>query len=170
MPLLERFVKREKVVASRADIDEATRFLEQASRNVFSELKLDGSKEEKSAALGAVAQDMVRQWRSDRALYERYGGPVIFQQGNPLEPVGAYRRFLEDAERTGALEIYHPEDCKAFYDYFTRDHGHWIVPKDLIDYEKPWWARTDDQKSKRPPPAARRAERPNEQKQTQATK
>ena len=79
--------------------------------------------------------------KSRRIEYERYGGPVIFQQGNPLEPVGAYRRFLQDVERGGAFEVYDPEDRKAFYDYFTRRHPG-VVPKELINYDKPWWHNT----------------------------
>jgi hypothetical protein len=88
---------------------------------------------------------MVVRWKSDRVLYQRYGGPVIFQQGNPLEPVGAYRHFLEDVERSGAFEVYEPEDRKAFYEYFKRKHQ-FVVPKELISYDKPWWMQTDKSK------------------------
>ncbi len=42
---------------------------------------------------------MVIKWKTDKALYEKYGGTVIFQQSNPFEPVGAYRKLIEDAEK-----------------------------------------------------------------------
>jgi hypothetical protein len=164
-PLLDRFVERETIAATPDEIEKARQFVDDAQRRLLPDLKPEGSPEQMADALREVGEELVIQWKCNRVLYKRYGGAVIFQQGNPLEPVGAYRRFLEDVERGGAFEIYHPEDRKAFYDYFTRDHGHWFVPKDLIDYEIPWWLQTDDQKSKWPRRAAD-AEKPNQQKAT----
>ena len=172
-PLLHRFVEREKIVATPDEIDQAADYIRKGyekfvAEGVLSEISNEDEEEAKRASR-LIAEDFVVQWKYCRALYERYGGPVIFQQGNPLEPVGAYRRFLEDAERTGALEIYHPEDRQAFYDYFTRDHGHWAVRKDMINYDKPWWARTEKEKSNSPRPSAQE-EKPNQQKATKPTK
>jgi hypothetical protein len=157
VPLLDRFVAREKIVATAQEIDQTTDYL----RRTYRKLVADGlvpaiaerDNDQANRDARTVAEDLAVQWKCCRALYSRYGGPVIFQQGNPLEPVGAYRRFLEDVERGGAFEVYDPEDRKAFYDYFTRDHGHWVVPKELINYDTPWWLQTDEEKSKWPRPA-----------------
>jgi len=167
-PLLERVVKRESITATEQEMHRAAKFLDDAQRRLLPDLKPEGSPEQMTAAFREVGQELVLQWKTDRALYQRYGGPVIFQQGNPLEPVGAYRRFLEDVERGGAFEIHDPDHRKAFYDYFTRRHPG-VVPKELINYDKPWWVRTEDQRSnglRR----AKQAERFNERKQTTQTK
>lgn len=86
-----------------------------------------------------VGAMFVRSWKIDRLLYKRYGGTVIFQQGNPREPVGAYRQLLEEAERAKVFEIYDPASRKAFWEYFIRESEREGVPRDKIDFEKPWW-------------------------------
>jgi heat shock protein HslJ len=54
------------------------------------------------------ARSIIEQWKVNRALYEQYGGRIIFQQLGP-EPLDAYREFLEEKRREGAFEINDPE-------------------------------------------------------------
>ena len=51
-----------------------------------------------------IAGSFIRQWKLNKALYEQYGGRIIFQQGGP-EPLDAYRRFLEDSRAPGDFTI-----------------------------------------------------------------
>jgi hypothetical protein len=81
---------------------------------------------------------MVKGWKLDRMLYNTYGGTVIFQQGNPLEPVGAYRKFLEEMEDAKVFEVYDADNRQKFWHYFVRQHP-FQVPPDKIDFDKPWW-------------------------------
>jgi hypothetical protein len=86
----------------------------------------------------SVGVHFVMSWRISRCLYERYGGEVIFQQGNPREPVGDYRRFLIEAAQAKVFEIYDNTDREAFWDYFRREHRG-VVPPEEINYKQPWW-------------------------------
>jgi hypothetical protein len=87
-----------------------------------------------------IYQPIVKNWKMSKALYEEYGGIVIFQQANPLEPVGAYRKLLEDHEKKGNFKIYDPELEKLFWQYYVREHP-FQVSQDKIDYSQPWWLK-----------------------------
>lgn len=80
----------------------------------------------------------VKGWKLDRALYKKYGGTVIFQQANPFEPVGAYRKFLEEMENAKVFEVFDSANRQKFWHYFVRQHPFQVPPKD-IDFDKPWW-------------------------------
>jgi len=71
----------------------------------------------------AMGQAFIRQWKINRALYQEYGGRVIFQQGGP-EPLDAYRRHLEKLRDNGVLVIRDPEVEAHFWRYFTTDSMH----------------------------------------------
>lgn len=90
------------------------------------------------SARKAVCRDLVKNWKICKALYDVYGGDVVFQQGNPLEPVGAYRSFLEDQVNRGSLEIYDSTLERLFWEYYVWDHRK-AVPAEKIDYSAPWW-------------------------------
>jgi hypothetical protein len=130
-PLLKRFAEQERLTVTDAEVTE----LETA-------LKLPppppGLSEADKAMLRQFPREMVLQWKVSKALYQRYGGEVIFQQANPMEPVGAMRRFLEEQEKAGAFQIYNADDRKRFFEYFVRQHP-MVVPKEKVNFDVPWW-------------------------------
>ncbi|SHN09357.1 hypothetical protein SAMN02787076_03274 [Rhizobacter sp. OV335] len=134
-PLLQRFAEQERLSVTDAEVAE----LETA-------LKLPpsppGLSESDKAMLRQLPREMVLQWKISKALYQRYGGEVIFQQANPMEPVGAMRRFLEEQEKAGAFEIYNAEDRKRFFEYFVRPQI-MVVPKERVNYDVPWWRKAN---------------------------
>ncbi len=81
----------------------------------------------------------VRNWKMSKALYEEYGGTVIFQQANPLEPVGAYRKLLEMHEAKGDFKIYDEQLKILFWAYYTQKHLE--IPPEEVDYSQPWWLK-----------------------------
>lgn len=83
---------------------------------------------------------MVKNWKIDRALYQTYGGTVIFQQANPMEPVGAYRKLLEMHAQRGELTIDDPQLHAKFWEYYLREHP-FQTPKDQVDFSVPWWKK-----------------------------
>jgi hypothetical protein len=85
-------------------------------------------------------RDVVKTYKISKYLYETYGGTVIFQQGNPHEPVGAYRKLLEEYQAQGNFKIYHPKYEKAFWAYYLRKHP-MVIPEDKVDFSKPWWEK-----------------------------
>jgi hypothetical protein len=88
----------------------------------------------------------VKSWKFDRALHAQYGGVVIFQQSNPVEPVGAYRKWLEEHEQAGHFQILDDEARVAFWEYFKRDWDREIcVVHDADPLAEPWWLnRTEE--------------------------
>jgi hypothetical protein len=77
---------------------------------------------EEQAGVDAMQRDMargiVRQWKINKALYDQYGGRIIYQQLGP-EPVDAYRRFLREREADGAFALPDQAIEQSFWRYFT---------------------------------------------------
>ncbi|MFM1987169.1 MAG: hypothetical protein RJA99_126 [Pseudomonadota bacterium] len=132
-PLLQRFADENGVKAEPAEVDDVVTWLGVPPVP-------GGASKEMQAEVRTLAERMVVRWKVNRALYRRYGGTVIFQQSDPLEPVGAMRRFLEEQEASGAFTIREADLRERFYRYFRREHR-FVVPPDQVDYERPWWRR-----------------------------
>ncbi len=74
-----------------------------------------------------VARSFIRRWKVNRALYQQYGGRVIFQQAGP-EPLDAYRTFLEEQQALGHFAIVDPGVTEKFWYYFVTDTLHDFYP------------------------------------------
>jgi hypothetical protein len=61
-----------------------------------------------------IYQPFVKNWKISKAPHGEYGGTVIFQQANPMEPVGAYRKLLKAHEAKGDLKIYDENSTSGF--------------------------------------------------------
>ena len=122
--LREDYYRKNRVVATQAEMNAFSRalFKQRVARGVNKML----------------AEQAVKGWKFDRALYKQYGGTVIFQQSNPFEPVGAYRKFLEEHERKGSLEILDAALRQSFWEYYTGE-PEMVVPPAEVNYETPWW-------------------------------
>ena len=133
--LRRRCMDRHKIVATPEEVQQFV-----AAMDRHSATDKDGPEKKKDEARGmeAIGEQFVKGWKLDRALYQKYGGTVIFQQGNPMEPVGAYRKFLEEMEQAKVFEIYDPDNRTKFWHYFVRKHPFQASPKD-INFDKPWW-------------------------------
>jgi hypothetical protein len=70
-----------------------------------------------------IGAAFIRQWKINQALYQQYGGRIIFQQGGP-EPLDAYRTFLEEAQARGDFAITDPGLEEAFWRYYRDDSIH----------------------------------------------
>jgi hypothetical protein len=123
-PLLREYARAHGITAS---VDE----INSVSRAVFGKRIARG-------AIRTIAEATVIQWKVSKSLYQQYGGTVIFQQSNPLEPVGAYQKFLEEQEQKKAFEIFNPQLRTAFWCYFTCEQS-MIVPPEEVNYDIPWW-------------------------------
>ena len=87
-----------------------------------------------------IAQQWVSRWKINQALYEKYGGRVIFQQAG-MEPLDAYRDFLKEQEQAGAFQIIDKQYEASFWRYFTTDSMHRFCSKEEGDaaMTTPWW-------------------------------
>jgi len=82
---------------------------------------------EETAQVDAMRREMgraiIRQWKINKALYEQYGGRIVYQQLGP-EPLDAYRTFLDKRQQAGDLQIGDPQMAVAFWRYFTDESIH----------------------------------------------
>jgi hypothetical protein len=86
---------------------------------------LPGSEEsaEDKAARDEIAAAFIRQWKINRALYQQYGGRIVFQQGGP-EPLDAYRKYLDESAARGDFRITNPDLDAGFWRYYRDDSIH----------------------------------------------
>lgn len=75
-----------------------------------------------------IADAFIRQWKINRALYQQYGGRIIFQQGGP-EPLDAYRWFLEERQARGDFRILNKDIELAFWRYYVTESIHSFYPR-----------------------------------------
>jgi hypothetical protein len=80
----------------------------------------------------------VERYKRNKCLYEEYGGTVIFQQSNPLEPVGAMRQYLLTLQEIGQLNIFDPQLKESFWRYYLQEQA-FEIPPDKVDFSLPWW-------------------------------
>nr|WP_269822344.1 SurA N-terminal domain-containing protein [Alteromonas sp. IB21] len=89
----------------------------------------------------AMAHGMAKSWKVSKALYEAYGGDVVFQQDNPLTPVGAYQQLFEQYREKGEFVIYDPVFKAAFWSSVKMKYAKTYDP-DNIDFSLPWWEKS----------------------------
>ena len=87
-----------------------------------------------------MAEQFVRAWKINQALYRKYGGRVIFQQAG-MEPLDAYRDFLKEQDRAGAFKIIDKQYEASFWRYFTTNSMHRFCSEKDGDaaMTTPWW-------------------------------
>ena len=87
-----------------------------------------------------VGRRFVRAWKINKALFDKYGGRIIFQQAGP-EPLDAYRTFFKEEEKRRSFQIHDPELKKVFWKYYVDEKMHVFSPTDQAKelMAKPWW-------------------------------
>jgi hypothetical protein len=96
------------------------------------------------AAREQIARAFILQWKINRALYRKFGGRIVFQQGGP-EPLDAYRRFLEQQQALGNFEVRNEAMREPFWSYYLDDRKHSFYPKGSFEeaqaFVTPPWQR-----------------------------
>ena len=86
----------------------------------------------------------VTNWKVSKALYEEYGGTVIWNQGNPQEPVGAYRALFREHEARGTVKILDAEYRQKVQQWLDTKDSSFVIAPEKVDYSIPWWRREPD--------------------------
>jgi heat shock protein HslJ len=124
--LFDRYAEEQGIAVTDAEIDA---FVQNMRRGMRAEglTAEDDLTPEVAAQAEQMRRDMgrsmIRQWKLNRALYQRYGGRIIYQQLGP-EPLDAYRRYLEERQAAGDFEIHDKSFEELFWRYFTDDAMH----------------------------------------------
>lgn len=138
--LMQRFTKDRTIAATLLEVEQYVTYMMKNTQKELSIVNRNGKIDK--AVMKAAFQDLGRravvQWKCSRDLYELYGGQVIFQQANPFEPVGAYRKFFEEMEERQCFEIFGVRERASFWEYYIREYTITVSP-DRINYDKPWW-------------------------------
>lgn len=124
--LFDQYARQQQIVVVPAEVDA---FVD-AMRRGMAEQGLTAESDltpEEAAEVEAMRREMgasmIRHWKINKALYEQYGGRIIYQQLGP-EPLDAYRRFLEERSQSGAFAILDPALAQHFWRYFTDETIH----------------------------------------------
>lgn len=155
--LRKRFVEHHQLTATEEEIDQYLQVITSGPDSILLEPGINLSKEDAENIKTASkivkefaktqegrehAKDAIVRWKTDKKLYEQYGGDVIFQQANPLEPVGAYKAFFEEMEKAKVFEIYGDEGRQRFWSDFEWKNSI-VYEKDEIDFSRPWWLQPE---------------------------
>ena len=133
--LLEDFTMQQKITISDSEVSTFIKATELDAETEKSFALPEDAKRE-------VAKESIRTWKLSKALYEKYGGTVIFQQANPVEPVGAYRMLILESETKGIFKVVDVGMRSAMWHYFMREDHPGQIPKDKVDYSEPWWMQS----------------------------
>ena len=93
-----------------------------------------------------MGKTKIRQWKINRALYQQYGGRIIFQQFGP-EPLDAYRQFLREQRKAEAFSIENPLFEDEFSRYFNDNSIHSFMQQGSTEearaFEVPPWEQME---------------------------
>lgn len=96
------------------------------------------SEQKSSKPIEEIARKQVMQYQTEKALFEEFGGRVIFRQSNPQMPIDAYKALLTRYRQNNQLQIVDEALKEAFWDVFTPPFQYEIAPEN-VDFAQPWW-------------------------------
>ncbi len=160
--LLDQFAREQQIDATDEEVAASLDLMDRRLREDLGEAHDTGedlSPEERSRLQSmrhAMAASVIRHWKTNQALYTRYGGRIIYQQLGP-EPLDAYRDFLQEAAARGTFTLLDPALEAAFWGYFTEASRHDFMPpgseEEKRAFEVPPWQEQARQGSGTPDPA-----------------
>jgi len=132
----------QKALQSEELTDEERTRIEAELKYIDGMLKADtsGDNPKKAAAEKQMARALIEQWKVNRALYQQYGGRVIYQQGG-AEPLDAYHEYFKAAQKSGDFKILNEDFEPAFWAYYTNDQMHKFYPEKAQEkaINTQWW-------------------------------
>ncbi|GMM72618.1 hypothetical protein MTsDn5_25700 [Alteromonas gracilis] len=114
------------------ELDQAlvTKFVEKFANQV--------SEKNSSKPIKEIAEKQVMQFQTEKALFDEFGGKVIFRQSNPQMPIDAYKALLNRYRENNQLQIIDSALREAFWDVFTPPFQYEIAPEN-VNFTQPWW-------------------------------
>ncbi len=96
------------------------KFVEVDQEMIQKDLECPKEADESYNEIGAF---FITHHKTNKSLYERYGGSIIYQQLGP-EPLDAYRKYFEEEQAKGAFQILDKRWEQPFWNYLTNDNMH----------------------------------------------
>jgi len=111
--LLLQYAKENKIEPTEAELDTFMAKMAEMEKTMGNGARMGHVDRQK-------AQVLVKAWKINKALYEKYGGRVVSNVTGAM-PIDAYRDFLKEKEKKGVFLIL-DKQCKAsFWHSFTYD-------------------------------------------------
>jgi hypothetical protein len=136
--LLKNFTKQNNIVISDEEMAKAKEFFNTSMKDAMQDMDeefLTGFEMPEFF----IKEQIVR-WKTNKALYDKYGGRVRFQQMGP-EPLDAYKAFLKENEKNKSFIIHDEALKEAFWSYYNTQSSHHFysdeVGKEIMS--KPIW-------------------------------
>lgn len=85
-----------------------------------------------------IAEEQVKLWLINKALYEQYGGAVVFRSNTPQFPIAAYNALFKAYAAQGKLVIKEDSFSGLFWGGFAPPYNAEIDPE-FVDFSHPWW-------------------------------
>jgi len=88
------------------------------------------------------AFNLIARWKFDRKLYLKYGGRVSFTN-TTMQPIDAYKLFIDDTIHDETLVIYNHQYNNVFYDFysFLNTFNNPVSSQQAKEYfSSPWWS------------------------------
>jgi hypothetical protein len=125
-------------------IEESNRLRDEDMRRRYGEDSVKKLQARMEQGKRRMHEQWVARWKMNKALYEKYGGRVIFQQAG-IEPIDAYRAQLKAIREKGGLQILEPEYGDVFRDFERYlDMGHNYLSENGDKYfDQPYWETAD---------------------------
>ncbi len=124
--------------AAKRDIQASEELVGHFLARFSADMRGDAAPGNDTSSLREVAEIQVQKWLIDKALYAEFGGAVIFQQGNPQLPAGAYEQLLKQYQQQGHFEILQDSYQAVFWEAFEPPFS-FELPPDQVDFSSPWW-------------------------------
>jgi hypothetical protein len=108
-----------------------------AGKDAVEKIKVDLKKRNKERLVYRSTR-VVENWKMNKALLDKYGGRIIFQQFG-IEPIDAYQALIEDIKTKGQLKIMKPDYDLIFAEQeaYNKSISHNFIPKD--SFSTPYW-------------------------------
>ncbi|WP_265618043.1 hypothetical protein [Alteromonas aquimaris] len=135
--VLEDFAQRQAI---KVDQQLKRAFVERFEQQILQETVNDDTAAN-TAKVNEIADTQVRHWQINKALYEKFGGVVIFKQNNPQFPVGAYETLLKQYQQAGKLKIFDDRYRAVFWEALEPPYSFEIDPAN-VNFDTPWWLET----------------------------
>ena len=94
--------------------------------------------EQVSTNIEDIAKKQVLLFQTERAMYEEFGGRVIFRQSNPQMPIDAYQALLKRYQVSGKLTFNDSQLESSFWESFAPPFQ-FEIPAENVDFSTPWW-------------------------------
>lgn len=143
-PLRQAYMKEHRITATDAEIQDALTGLNRSNSDK-SLIRQTTERRQEPTKLDSVMRNvgyqLVTNWKFDKALHERFGGKIFYEESKQVgRPLESYKRLLVEMEKAKDLQFYDESVRSAFYVYFTKPSDEKkILPAN--HYAKPFWSK-----------------------------